>query len=177
METPPVSNRRSHCNPSSINARSRRGSSGAIASRTASPPAACTCAASEYEFEFRIWAGPGVASISTISSPVERIATRGLRKTCTRLWPTEAAIAILRDPVAAPDRAAVLPRALPHHAEQILARAHAALNLHALVAHPDVASFPTLGWDRSATIVCSTITTASAPGGNAAPVMIETACP
>jgi len=60
METPPVSNRRSHCNPSSINARSRRGSSGAIASRTASPPAACTCAASEYEFEFRIWPGPAL---------------------------------------------------------------------------------------------------------------------
>ena len=35
----------------------------------------------------RIWAGPGVASAGTISSPVEMIPTTGRRKTLTRVRP------------------------------------------------------------------------------------------
>ncbi len=49
--------------------------------------------------------------------------------------------------------------------------------LHPRVPHPNVAFFATLGWELSAADVCSTITTASAPAGSGAPVMISTACP
>src|ERR1035441_2515975 len=50
-------------------------------------------------------------------------------------------------------------------------------NFPARVPHPNVAFVATLGWERFASEVCSTITTASAPAGSEAPVMIPIACP
>ena len=126
------------------------------------PPARATCTASEYAFELRIWNSRGFSSTSTISSPVARIATRGLRYTGTTACPTVASIAMLAKSKRRPRGTTTAPRR--------------ASDPCGLIASPAATVRSEL--TRSPVrVTCSTITTASAPRGIGAPVMISSASP
>src|SRR5262249_8650987 len=78
--TPPERMSASAASPLEILARSSSCVSLALPKRIGSAPSVVTCEARETELLLRTWNGPGVEAKSTTSSPVERIAVRGLRK-------------------------------------------------------------------------------------------------
>ncbi len=204
METPPVSNNKSHSNPSSIKARSRPGhpeqSPAAPPRHPRSEPAPPANTNSNSE------SAPAPASRQSpplrrrSKAPPPAASGKPARDSCRPMPQSQRQ----HDPAAVRDPAAVVPPAPLPRAEQNFRHASTRrLDLHKFpvktsveycgsspprVPHSNAAVCAALGWEppakaslaspRSSTAeVCSTITTASAPAGSGAPVMIPTACP
>ena len=163
IETPPLTSSRSApATAWASAARMAAGSSRTIGWGSGSPPARTICAASVWRFESRIWAGAGVDSTDTSSSPVASTATRGRATTCGRATPSEASRPMVAGSSVAP-------------AAQASAPARSSLP-RGTTFSPATTGRRT--WMSSpARSVCSTITTASVPGGSGAPVMISTQAP
>ena len=130
-----------------------------------SPPQAATAAAIIGPFEFRVWPCAGTASTGTSSLPVERIATRGRGTATTCVAPASAA-----KPMAAGVRIA------PAGSTGVPAR-KAAPRMPTCCPTRNLGSRNRTRWPACAAAVSSTVdstgTTASAPGGIGAPVMIR----
>ena len=159
-ETPPVMSRRSASAAWASAASIRLPSSPAVGSIQGWPPAAATMAASMGPLELRICPGAGSASTATISSPVVRMATRGLRKASSSAQPQAAASAICPNPMVLPEGSnSSPPRACAPWATMFSPSAM----VRGGMSRTRLPSAST----------CSSIITASAPAGTGAPVMIS----
>src|ERR1700690_2307793 len=101
-ETPPVMSRRSAEAALASAASMDLAVQPAFGKIQGEPPAAETMTASMARLELRIWLGPGEERMGTSSSPVERMATRGFRKTFNVAQPQEPASAICAEPIEEP---------------------------------------------------------------------------
>ncbi len=160
-DAPPVVTSRSAPRAAATMVWSACASSGATPSSNGSPPQARTKAAKAGPFEETIWFGPMGSPGITTSSPVGRMATRGLRATDSHGTLAAAARPTSRGVITRPARKTTSPsrKSMP------------ALR----TCRPGFASFMVM---RSpATSVSSWITTVSAPSGRGAPVKMRTHSP
>src|SRR5882672_4791797 len=117
-------------------------------------------------FESRIWPGPTAWPGETSSSPVERIATRGGNATSTCACPSAASNAMVPGPITSPERASVSPTGKSSPAGRTFSPTATGARMRTVAASGDETAS-----------VCSIATTASAPAGSGAPVMIRIASP
>ena len=138
-------------------------SSPTMPSGRGTPPVRSTMAESVVLFTSRICPGAGSASIGTTSSPVEMTATTGRAKTSNSAEPRAASRPSSCGRSRVPRVSSVSP----------LPTSSAGPMRFCCGATARVTSIV----DSSIGSVCSTITTASAPGGTMPPVRIRAACP
>ena len=162
-ETPPESSSRSASSPRSTISRVCSTVSRATGRIRGTPPARATCAASEYALELRIWKSAGVSSTSTISSPVAMMATLGL--------------AVTRERAAGRTRPAWRCRCNPGACRRAARSRRAAASQPRGLMNWRGSAARSMRTRPSPAACASTITTASAPAGTGAPVMISTAWP
>ena len=128
---------------------------------TAWQPIDSTSDARAWEFDSYIWPGANSDPGGTSSSPVDNIAIVGLLTTSTSPWPIDPANASVAEDSVAPAGSASCP----------LERFSALLRIYPVLAGPSIVTLV------PSTLVSSTMTIASAPSGNGAPVIILHAWP
>ena len=144
--------------------RSALASSGTMPAWVTSQPAAVACAPSAVWLASRTWPGRGVSAGSHSSLPVDSTATRGRRWTATVVTPKVASIARSCGRRRRPAGSTAAPRARSSPRWTTLAPGATAREISTRA-------------PPSSAVVCSTITTASAPSGRKPPVEMATASP
>src|SRR5690606_9120283 len=170
--TPPVVSTRSHraAARSSVTRRIS-GSSGTLTRSPTRAPAARTAASSAGPFASQTWPGPGSPSDGTSSLPVETTASETGARSGSRVMPHAAAAATWCGASTVPARSTTSPAATSDPGSRTYSPAPRPRTTVTVDAGPPVTPLK-VTWS-----VSSTGTTASAPAGTGAPVMMRTAVP